>query len=153
MNEYIIVCPSCDKQVSVKGSRTGQQITCPHCRVAFKVPSPSSHDANKDKGVFFAIADFFEFKLLITRDFIKNIYSLGVVALVVGCLIWLLVAIKAEGDVGVITILMPIIVLIVGNILFRLSCEAFIVFFAIHDELKELNSKMARLEVGGEAQS
>ena len=74
------------------------------------------------------IKDFFTFKRMISTFIIKIIYVLGIVGIFVSGLY----TYSTDG------VKMALIVVVIGNLLWRLLCEVWIVLFSIHKRLVDL---------------
>jgi len=73
------------------------------------------------------LVDFFAFKLFITKPFIRIIYVVGVLGLIFS-------SFYAMFSIG--QVLWGIMLLVLGNILWRIICEVEMVVFHIHDLVK-----------------
>lgn len=92
--------------------------------------------------------DFFTFDLFITRAIIVLIYLLGVFALV-GTSIWIFIwgrnppmSYKTPEE----AFWTGFIILIFGNLIWRLLCEFVVVVFKINDSLISIDGKMKDIE-------
>ncbi len=103
-----------------------------------------SLDINKNKSkknTSSGFADYFSFQKMISLSFFRIIYKIGfaVITLAGIGLIW-------EGQYdkfdGPIKIFGGIALLFIGNIIWRVICEAWIVFFRIADSLSNIEKKM-----------
>jgi hypothetical protein len=91
------------------------------------------------------MSEYITFKKFITPTFIMIIYILG--ALVVTILSFLIMlggafTVQSFSMGGGIAILLGVLMLIFGNLFWRILCEYMIVQFRIYDELVSLNRKM-----------
>lgn len=76
--------------------------------------------------------DFFNFRKMITPVLIKILFVIEIlVCLIVG---WGFIKSMNNGALG-------ILIIVLGIILARISCESLIVIFSIHSNLEELNNK------------
>lgn len=85
-------------------------------------------------------ADFFSFKMFITRPFIKIIYVIGAVLLTIGSIASMILGVSTYG--GGMAIIYSLLMLILGNIGWRITCEVWIVFFRMHDILKSIDDSL-----------
>ena len=86
-------------------------------------------------------SDFFSFRTMITVSWVKFNYVLG--GILVGLLgLWFAFMGVAEGD-GV-EIFRGLCVVLIGNLVWRLFCEAWIVFFRIHEALVSIDKKLEK---------
>lgn len=84
------------------------------------------------------LSDFLAFKAMITPFYIKTIYLVGAVILIlVG--IYAMIAGERTG-----VRLLGLLVVTVGNIIWRIWCERVIVFFRMHDLLKSIDNNTKR---------
>ena len=96
---------------------------------------------SKKKNTSSGFADYFSFQKMISLSFFRIIYKIGfaVITLAGIGLIW-------EGQYdkfdGPIKIFGGIALLFIGNIIWRVICEAWIVFFRIADSLSNIEKKM-----------
>ena len=77
--------------------------------------------------------DFLEFRKMISIQIIKILYVVGAVAITIGGIVMLFVGDNLA--------LLGIGVLIIGNLLWRVICEGWIIVFSIHDILSSIESK------------
>lgn len=88
------------------------------------------------------LADYFTFRMFITRPFIKIIYILGALALIVFGFLSMFsspypyVNANVSGGGSVINGLLWIVI---GNLVWRVMCESAIIFFRMHDVLKSID--------------
>jgi hypothetical protein len=90
--------------------------------------------------------DFINFKMFITTTFMKLIYVIGAIIITLGSLV-LMVGFSVPSlyyglSLGSGGILVGLVVLIFGNLGWRLLCEAIIVVFTIHERLVSIDSKL-----------
>jgi hypothetical protein len=90
--------------------------------------------------------DFINFKMFITTTFMKIIYVIGAIIITLGSLV-LMVGFSVPSlyyglSLGSGGILVGLVVLIFGNLGWRLLCEAIIVVFTIHERLVSIDSKL-----------
>ena len=83
------------------------------------------------------LADFFAFRTLITRPFIKIIYVIGALFVTIGSLVMMLAGPVGGGANAA----LGLIYLVLGNIAWRVMCEVWIVFFKMYDVLKSIADK------------
>jgi hypothetical protein len=86
------------------------------------------------------VADFFTFRMFITRPFIKVIYVLGALAITVMSILAMF-GVGAAQTTGS-TVLYGLLALIVGNLMWRVWCEAAIIFFSMYDVLKSVDDSL-----------
>lgn len=82
-------------------------------------------------------ADYFSFRMFITRPFIKIIYVLGALALIIAGLYLMLQPSGMSTAYG-------FLVLIVGNLAWRFACEVGIVSFQAYDVIKSMERATKR---------
>jgi len=85
------------------------------------------------------LADFFMFKMFITRPFIKIIYVLGALAIT---LMALATMFGITGVFSTYALITGIVTLILGNIGWRITCEIWIIFFRLHDIAKSIDKSL-----------
>ena len=85
------------------------------------------------------LADFFLFKMFITRPFIKIIYVIGAAAITLLALASIFGQIIPFSSYAVI---MGLLQLTLGNLTWRIMCEIWIVFFQMHDVVKSIDSSL-----------
>lgn len=84
------------------------------------------------------MSDYLGFRRFITPAFIMAIYVLGAIAIT-----FLSIIIMIGGTFGVlVNVVLGIIVLIFGNLFWRIFCEYLVVQFRIYDELVSLNRRI-----------
>ncbi|MFQ6127022.1 MAG: DUF4282 domain-containing protein [Candidatus Heimdallarchaeota archaeon] len=76
--------------------------------------------------------DFFGFRKMVSTAIIKFIYILGVIVLTIGGIV---MSFQIPGIPGAVKILIGLGAIILGNLLWRIICEAWILVFSIHDIL------------------
>jgi hypothetical protein len=161
----VVACPSCGKPVTLPDPPAAPAYACPFCRRP--VPAPAAVRDSKPKVAAFdfddegedappprpprrpsgnPVGDFLTFRLMITPWIIQVAFWLGVV----GCL-GLGVQIVTTGidasdkpgqkSFGVVVIASGVLTALLGPLLVRIYCELAIIFFKIHDELKEMNDR------------
>ena len=93
-----------------------------------------------------AIKDYFSFHKLISINIIKILYVIGIISIIIEGILYMSDEIDymikygwKYGDPDTIAIGFGIIFL--GNILWRVLCEGWIVFFKIHDQLDSIEKK------------
>lgn len=79
------------------------------------------------------LVDFFSFRLFITKPFIRIIYVVGVLGLIFS-------GFYAMFSIG--QVLWGIMLLVLGNIIWRIICEVEMVVFHVHDLLKSMESEL-----------
>ena len=89
--------------------------------------------------------NFFNFRLLITLEIIKLLWAIGsLILLVIGFLV--IFGINGYRNltlfrVSSFNVLFGILIIVVGNLVWRLVCEYILILFNIHERLEELNNK------------
>ena len=78
--------------------------------------------------------DFFGFRKMVSAAIIKFIYILGVIVLTIGG-----IGMLFQGDEK---ILIGLAAIILGNLLWRIICEVWILLFSIHDILESVEKTM-----------
>lgn len=89
------------------------------------------------------IADYFAFRKLVTPDLIRASYLIGAILITFGCIAIMGFPYLA-GSTGLQQtqiVLVAIVVLIAGNLLWRMLCESAILMFSIHEVLVGLDDK------------
>ncbi len=94
-----------------------------------KVESMEAHAAAAENW----LVDFFAFKLFITKPFIRIIYVIGVLGLVFS---------SFYAMFSVDQVLWGIMLLVLGNIIWRIICEVEMVVFHIHDLVKSMENEL-----------
>ena len=93
----------------------------------------------------FNFDDFLDFKLFITKTFMKIIYIIGAILITIGALVMIVGAAISPYITGFSTgaggVLGGLAMLTLGNLAWRLICEAIIVIFSIHDKLISIDNK------------
>ena len=94
---------------------------------------------------------YFSFQKLITPRFVKVIYVFGLLALTVGGIalaIWAGLGLRSatpDTRMGAYYIAMGIGIVIVGNLVWRVLCEIWIVLFNIHNLLGSIEGEVGRV--------
>jgi len=89
------------------------------------------------------INDFFTFKKMLGHTFIRIIYIAGLAGITIGSIIFIILGFAGSGFVaglGWISALSGLLMLVFGNILWRIACEVLIIFFGIHDKLGSIET-------------
>jgi len=85
---------------------------------------------------------FWNFDVLITKIYIKVIFILGCILIGIMSLGAIVFAAIGNGFIGfVVGAIVAVIGGAVSFLVLRLACEALIIFFKIHEEIKKLNEK------------
>jgi len=84
------------------------------------------------------MGDFFGFRKMISTEFIKVVYAVGATILTFGGLIIILFGPSVDSS----SLKIGVLVVIVGNLVWRMTCEGAIVFYRIHDTLESINRKI-----------
>ncbi|MCL2047585.1 MAG: DUF4282 domain-containing protein [Defluviitaleaceae bacterium] len=82
--------------------------------------------------------DYFSFKRMITRPFISTIHILGMVAIIFIAICFVI----ADTSGGW---LIALGILIFGLFIWRLMCEAWILFWSIHEALEDCRKSLRKL--------
>ena len=77
-------------------------------------------------------SEFFQFKVMISSEIIRTSNSVGAI-IITGFGIFRMV-----GDLGYNSILIGIIIVLMGNIVWRILCEGWILFFSIQETLSNI---------------
>ena len=85
------------------------------------------------------LAEFFLFKMFITRPFIKIIYVIGAAAIT---LLGLGSIFGLTMPFGSYAVIMGLVTLVLGNIAWRITCEIWIIFFRMHDVLQSIDTSL-----------
>ena len=87
-----------------------------------------------------SMSEYISFKRFITPTFIMIIYILGALVVTIGSFL-LMLAGASVGGTGV-AVILGIIMLIFGNLAWRILCEYWVVQFRIYEEIAALNRHM-----------
>jgi len=83
--------------------------------------------------------DFFGFRKMVTTGLIKLVYFLGFICITVGGIIFMFVDVLGEGGgIGVVSIVTGLIIVLFGNLIWRIACEGIILRFAMHSMLADI---------------
>ena len=85
-----------------------------------------------------SMSEYISFKRFITPTFIMVIYILGALVATIGSI---LLMVSGVGGTGI-AVILGIIMLIFGNLAWRILCEYWIVQFRIYEEIAALNRHM-----------
>ncbi len=88
------------------------------------------------------MGEFFRFKKMISLTLIKVLYVIGVVVLTIAGLIIMFGG--ARYGEGALAFIYGLGVIVLGNLVWRLICEAGILLFALYDEVKSINEKLSK---------
>lgn len=95
---------------------------------------------------------YFSFERMITTSFVKVVYFLGFLALTVagiGLMVWAGLQLNdatIDRVLGWRYVALGAALLIVGNIVWRVACELWVVLFGIHDELVSMRYAMSPVQ-------
>lgn len=95
--------------------------------------------------------DYFAFRKLVTPDLIRAFYFMGALFITLGSVVGMLypqLVIKTGWE-SLQIILMSVVVFIIGNLFWRMICEAAILMFSIHETLVSIDERARLLEGGG----
>jgi hypothetical protein len=84
--------------------------------------------------------DYFSFKSMISLSLIKTIYIIGAIIVTLWGVYLLFGGSNAGGTL--LSVLAGIITLVFGNIMWRVTCEIWIVFFSIHERLGSIETEI-----------
>ena len=87
------------------------------------------------------ISDFFQFKRFITADLLRLTYFLGLLFITV---IGLILLTSDKSTLGMPDSLLGVVVILFGNLFWRLYCEFMIVIFSIHERLVSIDRKIKK---------
>lgn len=93
---------------------------------------------DKDEFANFNLDEFLSFRKLITPVIIKIVYLLGVAGVILFGLYTMFSNFRSPGGFFL-SFFGGILLIIIGNIGWRISCEAMLVIFNIYNELKKQN--------------
>ena len=86
------------------------------------------------------MSEYLAFKRFITPTFIMVIYILGAVVITIGSI--LLMVFGAGYGGAAVGIILGIVMLILGNLAWRILCEYWVVQFRIYEEIASLNRRL-----------
>ncbi|GEM_PF-2420177 len=95
-----------------------------------------SADSQKKEG------GFFSFRKMITPSLIKILYVLGMFAIIISGIVFLLL--KAQDGPIIMALILPLFGIIILNIIWRIICESVILAFGIHELLVSIEKKLKR---------
>ena len=129
-------CPNCGKTVE-EGT-----VFCPYCGAKVSDTSEiTAHTPNKNLERKRKIKEFLGFRKMVSTLIIKILYILGALALTLGGIITFFLGITGWNDEGLGLALIGVGALIIGNLLWRIICESWILLFSIHDILASIERK------------
>lgn len=98
---------------------------------------------NKEDFANFNLDEFLSFRKMISPLVIKILYLIGIVAIVLFSLYLFFTSFNMirHFQLFIMQFFGSILLLIFGNLSWRVSCETLLLFFSMHDELKKLNNK------------
>jgi len=141
------VCPKCHEEVednfescwNCQTERGDAPQTVPSEKAAIEDTSDESYADNefedKENG------GFFSFRTMVSRTLIQIIYILGMIAFSIGGISIIVQAVNSRYGSGE-NFMMGLGVLILGNLIWRIICEAWILLFNIHDVLVSIERKI-----------
>ncbi|MHB1787633.1 MAG: DUF4282 domain-containing protein [Acidimicrobiales bacterium] len=103
------------------------------------------------KTFFQRAKEFLSFRAMVTSSVIKVLYTLGAVAITItSIVVFIMSFIPPSCDSygyctsrgGGMFVLISVLVLIFGNLWWRLICEWFIIFFSIHDRVRSIEEQL-----------
>ena len=83
--------------------------------------------------------DFFSFKTMITTIIIKILYIIGAVIITLASLYGIMQSAGNHYGGGGLMALYALLLLIFGNVFWRMFCEGAIILFSIHENLVQIN--------------
>jgi hypothetical protein len=92
----------------------------------------SDFDRNSEKVNRSSIAAYFAFEVLISASLIRFTYFIGMILIT---LLGYNLAVKSQSTIGA-------AILVFGNLIWRIVCEASIIFFRIHESLASIDKKL-----------
>jgi len=124
-------CPEC------LGVNDNEAATCRSCGYKF-----TTQDAPPERSEG-SVGRYFGFRKLITPALIKSSYLLGALAITFSSIMAILFPDIFTGYGGDSTrvVLMGILVLVLGNLVWRMLCEGAILLFSLHDVVVSLEDK------------
>ncbi|MCF7885104.1 MAG: DUF4282 domain-containing protein [Candidatus Marinimicrobia bacterium] len=84
---------------------------------------------------------FFSFQKMISTSIIKFLYAIGAIVITIVGFTGIFSPSGGQGN-PLINFLINLIIVVLGNLLWRILCEAWILLFSIHDMLGSINSKI-----------
>lgn len=81
------------------------------------------------------MSKFLNFNKLITTSIIKVVYLIGILAVTIGGFVGM-----AQGGAG--SVIAGLLILTLGNLMWRVFCENIIVLFNIHDTLSSIDDSI-----------
>jgi len=90
-------------------------------------------------------ADYFSFKIMITLNIVQVIYILGAIGTSLTGIAWLF----SGFGMGIIGHFIGLLIIVFGNVMWRVWCELLIVFFRMNETLNciEQNTKKNMIEI------
>lgn len=86
-------------------------------------------------------ADYFSFKAMISLGIIQVIYIIGAIFMTIAGLVWLFTGL----GLGITGHFLGLLLLTVGNIIWRVWCELLIIFFRINQTLNNIEYNTRKL--------
>lgn len=137
-------CPECDETYTEEDSRLGGELFCPICKSRLQRGNPSPPELTSDPSNSVAedmeFGGFLSFRTMVSRTLIQIIYVLGALGLSVYGIIVIVKSLKGSGSGD--QILIGIGILSIGNLVWRIICESWILLFSIHDVLVSIERKL-----------
>jgi len=90
-----------------------------------------------DSTFFMRLGEFFAFRKMVSLSVVKLVYIAGLIAAIA----WS-ISLMAQGGINIIA---GILVLTFGNLIWRLNCELWILFFSMHEVLKSAEKHLGVL--------
>jgi len=86
--------------------------------------------------------EYFSFKKMISSTLIKIIYVIGAVLITIFGIVAMFGVLPYSS--GIVNVLWGLVILVLGNLIWRVTCEIWIVIFGIHDRLVSIESEIKK---------
>jgi drug/metabolite transporter superfamily protein YnfA len=130
-------CPKC----GLENPATAEWCDCGYDFSTGKVKTSTTQPFSSSSGG--TAAGYFSFQMMISPAIIRFVYVVGAIALVVYGLVVISAAAKEPGS-GLGSGAYGMLLIIVGNLLWRVLCEQAILMFRMHEELTSINESLWR---------
>ena len=141
------VCPKCHEEVkdnleSCWNCQTDRGNT-PQTFSIGKSPIEDIHDESYTDNEYQKqeSGGFFSFRTMVSRTLIQIIYILGMIAFSIGGILIMVQAANSRYGAGE-KFMIGLVVLILGNLIWRIICEGWILLFNIHEVLVSIERKV-----------
>jgi hypothetical protein len=145
----LIACPTCQRKLRLTENMLGRQIRCPACNTTFpagdtpgETPAADLFDAAATAGGLGPLFDYLTFRRMVTPLVIQVLFWLGVVFCAFFGTALIVSGLTHRLFVDWTTVLVGVVLVLLGPVLLRISCEATMVFFRIHETLTELKDRL-----------